>query len=148
MSRGRITKTCRRHDSPESSYHRHGKQSLAVRVYTMAGIRSRLVVESVSAEREQAFEPSCCRKEQEVEVWLLAGHRQRLDLGWQEVRAEVSVKERIFAPFLAAHGDSRRAGGGRDLLMKETLGSYGAQLQLCLELAGAGCGLFDPLMPS
>lgn len=77
----------------------------------------------------------CCAAEQEVEVWLLAGHRQRLDLGWQEVRAEVSIKERIFAPFLAAYGDARRAGGGRDLLMKETLGSYEALLRLCPELA-------------
>ncbi|HSN85881.1 MAG TPA: hypothetical protein VL025_03940 [Thermoanaerobaculia bacterium] len=78
----------------------------------------------------------CCAAEQEVEVWLLAGHRHRLDQGWQEVRAEVSVKERIFAPFLAAYGDRRRAGGGRDLLMKETLVNYGALLQLCPELAG------------
>jgi hypothetical protein len=77
----------------------------------------------------------CCAAEQEVEVWLLAGHRQRLDLGWQEVRAEVSLKERIFAPFLVMHGARRRAGGGRDLLMKETLGNYGALLQLCPELA-------------
>lgn len=77
----------------------------------------------------------CCAAEQEVEVWLLAGYWKRLGLSWQEVRAEVSVKERIFAPFLAANGDSRRAGGGRDLLMKETLGGYRALLQLCPELA-------------
>jgi len=78
----------------------------------------------------------CCAAKEEVEVWLLAGHKQRLrGLGWQEVRAEISVKERIFEPFLAAYGDSRRAGGGRDLLMKETLGTYGALLQLCPELA-------------
>lgn len=77
----------------------------------------------------------CCAAKEEVEVWLLAGHKQRLDRSWQEVRSEVSIKERIFAPFLAAHGDSRRAGGGRDLLMKETLGNYSALLQLCPELA-------------
>lgn len=77
----------------------------------------------------------CCAAEQEVEVWLLAGHRQRLGQSWQEVRAEVSVKERIFAPFLAAHGDARRAGGGRDFLMKETLAGYEALLRLCPELA-------------
>lgn len=77
----------------------------------------------------------CCAAEQEVEVWLLAGHRDKLGQPWQEVRREVSVKERIFAPFLATHGDRRRAGGGRDLLMKETLANYEALLRLCPELA-------------
>ncbi len=77
----------------------------------------------------------CCAAKEEVEIWLLAGHRKRLDLGWQEVRAEISVKERIFEPFLAAYGDPRRAGVGRDLLMKEALANYGALLQLCPELA-------------
>lgn len=94
--------------------------------------------EFLSLEEEAASRGArllCCAAEQEVEVWLLAGHRHRLGLGWQEVRAEISVKERIFAPFLAAYGDSRRAGGGRDLLMKETLANYGALLQLCPELA-------------
>lgn len=77
----------------------------------------------------------CCAAEQEVEVWLLAGHKQRPGLGWKEIRAEVSVKEHIFEPFLAAHGDPRRAGGGRDLLMQETLGNYKGLLKLCPELA-------------
>lgn len=76
----------------------------------------------------------CCAAEQEVEVWLLAGHRDKLGQSWQEVRREVSVKEGIFEPFLATYGDRRRAGGGRDLLMKETLGTYDALLRLCPEL--------------
>jgi hypothetical protein len=77
----------------------------------------------------------CCAAKEEIEVWLLAGHRHRLDPGWQEIRNEISVKERIFEPFLAAHGDPLRTGGGRDLLMKETLGNYSALLKLCPELA-------------
>ena len=77
----------------------------------------------------------CCAAKEEVEVWLLAGHKDRLDRGWREIRNEISVKERIFEPFLAVHGDSFRAGGGRDLLMKETLGNYRALLQRCPELA-------------
>ena len=76
----------------------------------------------------------CCAAEQEVEVWLLAGHREKLGQPWQEVRREVSVKERIFEPFLTTYGDRRRAGGGRDLLMKETLTNYDALLRLCPEL--------------
>lgn len=77
----------------------------------------------------------CCAAEQEVEVWLLAGHRSRLDQPWKYIRQEVSVKELVFAPFLKTWGRPQRPGGGRDLLMKETLGNYRSLLQLCPELA-------------
>jgi len=77
----------------------------------------------------------CCAAQHEVEVWLLAGHREKLGAGWQDVRAEVSVKERFFEPFLRDHGSVRAAGGGREPLMRETLTNYGALLRLCPELA-------------
>jgi hypothetical protein len=77
----------------------------------------------------------CCAAEQEVEVWLLAGYRDRLDLRWQEIRRDRSVKENIFQPFLKAHGNPKAPGGGRDVLMGQTLNGYGALLQLCPELA-------------
>jgi hypothetical protein len=77
----------------------------------------------------------CCAAQQEVEVWLLAGHREKLGAGWQEIRAEVSVKERFFEGFLRKHGNPKAAGGGREELMKATLGNYGALLKLCPELA-------------
>jgi hypothetical protein len=77
----------------------------------------------------------CCAAEQEVEAWLLAGHRDRLDRPWREVRSDASVKENVFHPFLAAHGNSKAPGGGRDILMNHTLNGYGALLQLCPELA-------------
>lgn len=78
----------------------------------------------------------CCAAVQEVETWLLAGHRERLvDLRWQEVRDDVSVKENVFQPFLARYGNLKAAGGGRDLLMREALSGYGSLLQLCPELA-------------
>lgn len=76
----------------------------------------------------------CCAAVQEVEVWLLAGHYDRLDRGWREVRADVSVKENIFDPFLAEHGDRRRPGAGRDLLMAQTLRNYAGLLKRCPEL--------------
>jgi hypothetical protein len=85
--------------------------------------------------RDQGVRLLCCAAEQEVEVWLLAGHRDKLGTGWQEIRTEVSVKERFFAPFLRAHGNPKAAGGGREALMRQTLGNYGALLQLCPELA-------------
>ncbi len=76
----------------------------------------------------------CCAAQQEVEVWLLAGHADKLDRAWTEVRTDVSVKENVFEPFLRTYGDPRRAGGGRDLLMQETLKNYDGLLQRCPEL--------------
>ena len=76
----------------------------------------------------------CCAAVQEVEAWLLAGHVEKLGRPWSEVRGDVSVKENFFQGFLAHHGDPRRAGGGRDLLMKETLNNYGGLVQRCPEL--------------
>jgi hypothetical protein len=77
----------------------------------------------------------CCAAVQEVEAWLLAGHRDRLDRRWPEVRDDISVKENVFQPFLAKHGNLKAAGGGRDVLMREALSGYGALLKLCPELA-------------
>lgn len=76
----------------------------------------------------------CCAAVQELEVWLLAGHAEKIDRSWAEVRADVSVKETVFDPFLAAHGDARRPGSGRDLLMEEALRNYHAILSRCQEL--------------
>jgi hypothetical protein len=77
----------------------------------------------------------CCAAKQEVEVWPLAGYRHRLGVRWQEVRSDTSVKENVFHPFLAANGNPKAPGGGRDVLMGQTLNRYSALLQLCPELA-------------
>jgi hypothetical protein len=78
----------------------------------------------------------CCAARQEVEVWLLAGHRNRLtERRWQQVRSDTAAKENIFEPFLAAYGNPKAPGGGRDFLMAETLAGYEALLRLCPELA-------------
>jgi hypothetical protein len=76
----------------------------------------------------------CCAAVQEVEVWLLAGHIDKLTISWNEVRTDVSVKENVFLPFLREHGDPRRAGGGRDTLIQQALGNYGGLLDRCPEL--------------
>ncbi|MBM4081427.1 MAG: hypothetical protein FJ272_06150 [Planctomycetes bacterium] len=52
----------------------------------------------------------CCAARPEVEAWLLAGHRDKLGLAWSEVVRHPRLKEGVFEPFLAAHGDPRRAG--------------------------------------
>lgn len=77
----------------------------------------------------------CCAAVEEVETWLLAGHLGKVSRSWREIRADRSVKEADFEPFLAEHGDSRRAGGGREALMRETLRNYRGLLDRCLELA-------------
>ena len=76
----------------------------------------------------------CQSAVQEVEVWLLAGHVDKLDLPWQVVRNDPHVKENVFQPFLAQYGDARRAGGGRDLLMQQTLSVYNGLLARCPEV--------------
>jgi len=76
----------------------------------------------------------CAAAEQEVEVWLLAGHIDKLETPWREVRLDVSVKENVFDPFLARFGDRRRYRGGRDLLMKQALARYEQILRRCPEL--------------
>ena len=76
----------------------------------------------------------CCAARQEVEIWLLAGHRERVAASWQEIRSEVSLKERFFQPFLDQHG-SNRPDGGRGLLMAETLANYTSLKTLCPEIA-------------
>ncbi len=76
----------------------------------------------------------CCAAIPEIEAWVLAGHVEKLDRSWAEIRAESDVKGSVFEPFLEAHGDSRRASGGRDLLMEETLRSYRGLIARCPEL--------------
>ncbi len=71
---------------------------------------------------------------EEVEVWLMAGHRHLLGRPWQEIRGDASIKETMFERFLAVHGNLRALGDGRESLMLETLRSYDALLQLCPEL--------------
>ena len=76
----------------------------------------------------------CCAAIEEVETWLLAGHRSKLQQDWRQVRQDVSVKENVFTPFLAEYGNRKEAGGGRQRLMKEALRNYPGVTRLCPEL--------------
>jgi len=76
----------------------------------------------------------CCAAVEEVEAWLLAGHIDKLNRPWPTVRADISVKENVFAPFLRQHGDSHRSGGGREELMRATLTNLSGLLARCPEL--------------
>lgn len=76
----------------------------------------------------------CCAAKPEVEAWVLAGHREQLRIRWPEVAAHTRLKEEVFEPFLETHGDPKSAGGGREVLMRETLGNYRGLLEVCPEL--------------
>jgi len=77
----------------------------------------------------------CCAAQQEVEVWLLAGHVKKLSATWTEIRRNASIKEQVFEGFLAEYGDHRAVGKGRKELMEQTLKSYRGLLSRCPELA-------------
>jgi hypothetical protein len=76
----------------------------------------------------------CCAAKPEVEVWLLAGHRQKLAAKWSDVVSHLRLKEEIFEPFLKQHGDPRSAGAGREVLTRATLANYRGLLDVCPEL--------------
>jgi hypothetical protein len=82
----------------------------------------------------QGVRLKCCAARPEVEAWLLAGHRERLGVGWSQVPAHPRLKEEVFEPFLARHGDPRSPGGGREALMRDTLSNYRSLLEMCPEL--------------
>ncbi|MDE0449987.1 MAG: hypothetical protein OXH96_25245 [Spirochaetaceae bacterium] len=44
------------------------------------------------------------------------------------------MKEEVFQPLLDKHGDPRRAGQGRDLMMQRSLMNFRLLYQLCPEL--------------
>jgi len=73
-----------------------------------------------------------CVAIEEIEVWLLAIHKDDLGLRWPDVRADCHPKERYAEPFLAAHDGPGR---GRKAAMGPLAGRRWRSLtQLCPEL--------------
>ena len=97
------------------------------RASNLGGLESELVRRNV-----RLF---CCAAQPEVEVWLLAGFRDRLLLPWGDVRQHPRLKEDVFEPFLKQFGDDRSPGGGREWLGREMLRNYRRLLSVCPELA-------------
>jgi hypothetical protein len=85
--------------------------------------------------RTQGVSLFCCAARPETESWLLAGHRDKLSINWGQVATHANLKEQVFEPFLRQYGTPERAGGGRDLLMRQTLAGYDGLMALCPELA-------------
>ena len=76
----------------------------------------------------------CCAAEPEVEIYACAGFRNDMQETWEEVRQHPRMKEEVFGPLLARHGNPRRPGAGRDLMIARSLGNLPLLFQLCPEL--------------
>ena len=76
-----------------------------------------------------------CLAVEEVEVWMLALHRERLPSPWAEIRGERDPKERFAYPFLAAHAPKLDAGQGRKWAMRDLGARWKGLLDVCPEIA-------------
>ena len=99
------------------------------------GDRDRRPVAARKLERSQGGSLFVCLAIEEVEVWMLAIHRDALSVSWSEVRDEIHPKERFAAPFLAAHAPQANPGGGRKWAMRNLGARWQGVLRICPELA-------------
>jgi hypothetical protein len=70
---------------------------------------------------------------QEVEVWLLMGHRLPPRWDWRTIRQEIHPKERYYQPFAKNRGTLDLPDEGRDELAKEAATRYGQIRGRCKE---------------
>lgn len=84
--------------------------------------------------KEKSVRLICCPAQPEVEIYACVAFRDELKAGWQEARKSKHMKEEYFEPLLKMHGDPRRAGGGRDLMINESLSNLKLLYRLCPEL--------------
>ena len=75
-----------------------------------------------------------CISQPEVEVYPCVAFRDEIGHTWDEVRNHPQLKEDIFSPLLATHGDRRRAGAGRDRMIRESVANLPLLFRLCPEL--------------
>jgi len=76
----------------------------------------------------------CCIVQPEVEIFACAGYRAELGAPWEDVRRTPHLKEEYFKIVLAQHGDARRPGAGRDLVIRTSLNNVSVLYKLCPEL--------------
>lgn len=75
-----------------------------------------------------------CVAKEEVEVWMLALHKDAIAAPWQQIRDECDPKEMFAEPLLRDLGSSG-PGRGRKRAMKALSGRIRSLLTLCPELA-------------
>lgn len=84
--------------------------------------------------KRKAIRLLCCAADPELEIYACVAYRDEIADGWNVVRKHARLKEEVFAPLLATHGDSRRAGEGRDLMVAESLRNLRGLFHCCPEL--------------
>jgi hypothetical protein len=85
-------------------------------------------------ESEHAGQLLVCLAIEEIEVWMLALHREAINAPWQEIRREHHPKERFAKPFLAEHAPRLAPGGGRAWAMRPLGSKWRGVLTVCEEL--------------
>ena len=76
----------------------------------------------------------CCAAQPEVEIYACVAFRGDISVKWKEARRHPRMKEEIFAPLLDKHGDPRRPGAGRDLMIAASLRNLPQLFKRCPEL--------------
>ena len=76
----------------------------------------------------------CCPAQPEVEIYACAAYRREIGGTWKDARTHPRMKEEVFQPLLDVYGDPRRASGGRDLMIGESLKNLSFLYRLCPEL--------------
>jgi hypothetical protein len=95
--------------------------------------RTKNVEKAAARVAEHSNKLIACLAVEEVEVWLLAVHRENLNAGWLEVRAECDPKERFAEPLLNMLGRDS-PGRGRKGAMRGLGAKWKGLLELCPEI--------------
>jgi hypothetical protein len=88
------------------------------------------VAKAKAREDEHAGKLIACLAEQEIEVWMLALYKDKIDDPWNNVRSECDPKERWAERF-----GTGGPGGGRKNAMRALTGQFKTLLRLCPELS-------------
>lgn len=89
---------------------------------------------AAAREKEHPGKLVACVAVEELEVWMLALHKEALGQRWQDVRAECDPKERWAEPLLRKLGTGG-PGAGRKKAMQALKGRLQTLLSLCTELS-------------
>jgi hypothetical protein len=90
---------------------------------------------AAAREAEQAGRLLVCLAIEEIEIWMLALHHDKLGASWRAVRREISLKERFAQPFLAKHAPGSAPGDGCSWAMRGLGGQWKGACRRCPELA-------------
>jgi len=74
---------------------------------------------------------------QEIEIFILAGHKLPTAWNWQEIRGDPDVKNTFFRQLVALRGTAKQPHDGRKKLMAEAIGNWQRIKSRCPEDVGA-----------